>query len=153
MKNLKTYTIALLLIIPYLSFAQKITIDTENANVFLIVKEVKIALKQAKISKTNNNNSIKYKIDEDASNVICNVDENLKFLIKNTENKDLNIKIIKLDKKNNVQQNTANKLLNEVVFKTTKEKQYYTITIPKIEKGTYAIIINNSLTWNLFKIN
>ncbi|HIP33805.1 MAG TPA: hypothetical protein EYG89_03540 [Bacteroidia bacterium] len=156
MKNLKTYIVALLIIITSISFAQKITINNnKEGNVFLQVKEVEIALKEQVFSKTTDKSTVNFILNDDVPNVIANVQSDLKFLFKNVNSKDLSIKIIKLNDNNSIQQNinSFNNLENEINFKSKNTKENYIITIPKIEKGTYAIIVNNSTTCNVFEIN
>lgn len=156
MKNLKTYIVTLLIMITCTSFAQTITINNNKAgNVFLQVKEVKIALKKQVFIKTTNKGIVNYTLNSDEPNVIANVQSDLKFLFKNVNSKDLSIKIIKLNDNNSIQQNinSFNNLENEINFKSKNTKENYIITIPKIEKGTYAIIVNNSTICNVFEIN
>ncbi len=155
MKNLKTYIVSLFLMIATISFAQKITIDTKNATTFLVVKDVKIALKQQVFLKIANKGNVNYKLNDDVPNVISNVQKNLKFLFINEKNANLDIKIIKLNKDKSIDQDITsfNSIKNEINFETQKTKTDYTITIPKIEKGIYAIIVNNSTTCNVFEIN
>ena len=156
MKNLKPYIVTLFILITAVSFAQKITINNnKEGNVFLLVKEVKISLKQQIFQKTTDKSAVNYKLNDDASNVIVNVQSNLKFLFKNVKSADLTIKIVKLNKHKSIAQNISsfNDIENEINYKSQNKKEGYVITIPKIEKGTYAIIVNNSTTCNVFEIN
>ena len=114
------------------------------------------------------NVKVKYNVKDNKSTIRINKKDSLNFIVnagQNGVNPQSVVKIIKLltnkpkkryyvAAKSGTFTGTSSETLNLVSFTAKKHGQNsYLISVPKIEIGEYAIVVNESLDWNLFGID